>query len=80
MALDSDVTALGERTGSDEMAAWDFRSQLTDWPKSLKTLKQTSGKPLRKLLGKNCLFWGLPTAAVLHQPLIGQAVVVEGQG
>ena len=46
------------------------RDQIGDWPSWRKKTLRKELTPLRKLIGKNALFWGMPTTSVIHQPVI----------
>lgn len=68
MSTNIESDSLSDRTGQPFGAVLaDVEGQVGDWDKfggKLKSRKKKSN--LRKLLGPNCLFWGVPTESVIH--------------
>lgn len=58
-------------------AAARIRAEIRDWWQSRGTAKTVEVRPLRKLLTKNCLFWGMPTRDVIHQPVIARLLQLK---
>jgi len=54
-----------------------LREQIVDWETRQSASPQKEPQPLRKLLSKNALFWGMPTSSVIHQPVIARLLSVK---
>ena len=52
-------------------------SELGEWADFRKSMRKSETRPLRKLFGKTCLFWGFPTASIIHQPVVAQLLQVK---
>ena len=52
-------------------------AELGAWDSWLDKLESQPAKPLRKLINKTCLFWGMPTRDVIQQPVIARLLLLK---